>query len=544
MPVIQIARIQVRRGQENQTGVPQLAGGEFGWAADTERLYIGLSKEDGGSRDDNVEILTENHLRNFFSALSPLSTTASYVYRVGTLITAEDNINEYERTIQDRLDEGDVSLENFGTIGIGGDDTAVFQYAVDNLFLNASALSGDPARTLVLPTGTIRISETIHIPKNTKIVGQGPGKTKILITSTGCHALKTVDSSSPGGNSFITFPIINSNTKPDYVHIENLTIETSSTVTASETFSFISLDCSSNSIIKNVNFKSTYSTGATTSTNNAGIDIRGLGAVTSENITIDNCTFENIYYGIKSNYDILNPQINNCKFNDLNRGIVFNDPVDPLASIGPRFARIMNNRFKNIEDEAIYAGLGNSNTSTNHISMFNQYINVGNKIIWSEVSNTGTAVIKFESEENISFNDYFNRYEVQLANAGGAIKFNKIVDGNADIFLSNNRSVDIPPGNTECVVRFPITDKEQYMVVKYNVSSSLPISRSGVLDINIGSGSDPDTSVTDNYNYVSANEGDIAWALVKDAGNKWIELRASNNDGALITIEHKTSLMS
>ena len=62
MAVIEISRIQVRRGQENQTGVPILAGGEFGWAADTEHLYIGLRREDGGARDANVRVLTENDL--------------------------------------------------------------------------------------------------------------------------------------------------------------------------------------------------------------------------------------------------------------------------------------------------------------------------------------------------------------------------------------------------------------------------------------------------------------------------------------------------
>jgi hypothetical protein len=67
MAVIEIARIQVRRGQENQTGIPLLSGGEFAWGADTENLYIGLRREDGGARDANVRILTENDLRLFSS---------------------------------------------------------------------------------------------------------------------------------------------------------------------------------------------------------------------------------------------------------------------------------------------------------------------------------------------------------------------------------------------------------------------------------------------------------------------------------------------
>ena len=150
MAVVEIARIQVRRGQENQTGVPQLAGGEFAWAADTEKLYIGLTREDGGSRDDNVEILTENHLRNFFSSLSPLSTTASYVYQVGENITINPNATvnpfqvEFERTVQARLDDNDVSILNFGDAGSGvDDDTQLIQYAHDNLFLNSLGKSYD-----------------------------------------------------------------------------------------------------------------------------------------------------------------------------------------------------------------------------------------------------------------------------------------------------------------------------------------------------------------------------------------------------------------
>ena len=42
MAVVQISRIQVRRGQSQQgSGVPQLASGEIGWAVDTRELFIG-----------------------------------------------------------------------------------------------------------------------------------------------------------------------------------------------------------------------------------------------------------------------------------------------------------------------------------------------------------------------------------------------------------------------------------------------------------------------------------------------------------------------
>ena len=42
MAVVQISKIQVRRGQKNLTGsVPQLSSAEFAWAVDTQELFIG-----------------------------------------------------------------------------------------------------------------------------------------------------------------------------------------------------------------------------------------------------------------------------------------------------------------------------------------------------------------------------------------------------------------------------------------------------------------------------------------------------------------------
>ena len=42
MAVVQISRIQIRRGRKNSgTGLPQLASGEIAWAIDTQELYIG-----------------------------------------------------------------------------------------------------------------------------------------------------------------------------------------------------------------------------------------------------------------------------------------------------------------------------------------------------------------------------------------------------------------------------------------------------------------------------------------------------------------------
>ena len=76
MAVIEIAKIRVRRGQETVTGTPVLDSGEFGWALDSQNLYIGNgSLAEGAPEVGNTRILTE-HDSNLFN----LTTGTSYVY--------------------------------------------------------------------------------------------------------------------------------------------------------------------------------------------------------------------------------------------------------------------------------------------------------------------------------------------------------------------------------------------------------------------------------------------------------------------------------
>ena len=61
MAVVQISRIQIRRGQKNQgAGLPQLASGELGWAIDTRELYIGNGAvSEGAPTVGNTKVLTQ-----------------------------------------------------------------------------------------------------------------------------------------------------------------------------------------------------------------------------------------------------------------------------------------------------------------------------------------------------------------------------------------------------------------------------------------------------------------------------------------------------
>ena len=57
MPIVQISRIQHRRGKA--TDLPQLAAGELGWVIDDQRLFIGNGTvADGAPAVGNTEIVT------------------------------------------------------------------------------------------------------------------------------------------------------------------------------------------------------------------------------------------------------------------------------------------------------------------------------------------------------------------------------------------------------------------------------------------------------------------------------------------------------
>ena len=554
MAVIEISRIQVRRGQENQTGIPTLAGGEFAWAADTEHLYIGLRREDGGARDANVRILTENDAINVFTTVD-----AAYTYRSDTdpAISAPTYGGAgFERPIREKADDI-VSIKDFGVLGVGGDDvdSALIQVAVDNLFLDPLKTISDygkySAKVLLLPAGVYNIDTAIFVPAYTTIVGEGIGKTIINLISTSSHAFQTIDSDPDNANpGRITFETgINSGpSQPNYLRIEGMTIQYSTLTDVSQCLSLISLDCSENAVIKDVKLKGNHEFGDSATSNYTGIDIRGYGSMqaSSENVLIDNCEFDGLYHDIKSNYDVISPVIQNSKFKNSVRGISFNDLKDASADTGPRYARMINNRFENIEEEGIYAGASNSTTGTNHVSMNNKFYNVGNMGGGRE-STTGTAVITFITDGNVTVNDWFDRQEWQNSNLTTAHLYNPLVDGRAAIDSVGVTSVNLPTGVQTTILRLPITGYAQHLIIKYNLFEGIPgaytVDRMGTLKVLLQSSDNPiNSNVSDEYSY-GAGEGTTEWQLYTDSVNTFYEVRLQFSGTSDATFEYQTSLM-
>jgi Pectate lyase superfamily protein/Major tropism determinant N-terminal domain len=202
MAVVQISRIQIRRGQANQgTGFPQLASGELGWAIDTQQLYIGNGAvSEGSPAVGNTRVLTQTDL----SGTSNLLQQLQHIYKVNdvSVVTGPSANSPVQRSLQNRLDDS-VSTIDFGTAGDGiTDDTAAIQRAINQLFLNATTpaysntVSGTSKRVILqMPAGQFNISSTIYIPSYASLIGAGPDKTVIyynpVSTITGATALNS-----------------------------------------------------------------------------------------------------------------------------------------------------------------------------------------------------------------------------------------------------------------------------------------------------------------------------------------------------------------
>jgi hypothetical protein len=158
--VVQISKIQVRRGQKNSnTGVPQLSSAEFAWAVDTQELYIGNgSVAEGAPEVGNTKILTEN------DNLIELASSYEFANDDPSITTTQ------ARSLQEKIDEIQVSVLDFGAVPDGStDNTQAFQNAFTALFRN---IDESYRKILLVPNGEYLFTQNLQIPSGAIIRGE------------------------------------------------------------------------------------------------------------------------------------------------------------------------------------------------------------------------------------------------------------------------------------------------------------------------------------------------------------------------------------
>ena len=394
MAVVQISRIQVRRGQKNQgSGVPQLSGGEFGWAVDSRELYIGNgSVAEGAPAVGNTKIITEH------DDLFTLANT--YTYLGGqTVQTGVTSTAPVKRTLQQRLDEL-VSVSSFGASGDGTDQTVAIQRAIDQLYINSSTKGTEQSRAqLYFPPGVYKITSTLYIPPFASIVGAGKDKTKFNVTNN-VIVFQTVNESSTPGN------YANDSSSTTLNQARQIVMKDFSVATTQTTQPVFKLQSCKMSNFENIKISGPWTTGTAITRSNAGFELNSLSTVvaTQEN-KFDHVTVDGMSVGIVSDDDVYNNHFHCSYFKNLGYGIQFgqNSSIGSQGQVtGPEKNKFGFCEFTDIDREAIAIANGKNNFSTT-----NNFERVGN--VGGTEGNAQYSVIDFAVPGNSSVEDTFTR---------------------------------------------------------------------------------------------------------------------------------------
>jgi hypothetical protein len=201
--VIQISKIQVRRGQKNSnSGIPQLSSAEFAWAVDSQELYIGNgSVLEGAPYVGNTKVLTEHD--------NILELAGSY-----TFASTDPSISlSVPRSLQSKLDEY-VSVADFGAIGDGSTDCVeAFETAFTELFRNVNT---NYKKVLIVPNGNYLFLRDLRIPSGVLLKGE---TAMGVVLNIGASNIRFIASN---GDEIANFDSTN---RPINVNISNITIQ-------------------------------------------------------------------------------------------------------------------------------------------------------------------------------------------------------------------------------------------------------------------------------------------------------------------------------
>ena len=411
-------------------------------------------------------------------------------------------------------------------------------------FLVGGNYAADARAILHIPAGTYSVNGPIYLPPYVSLSGEGPGKTLISLANSSVSLFQLVGVNPSTGNreTFVPgFTNVQSGHQPRYIHISDITVQYNTATSTAATLPLIRVDCATDTVIERCQFQGAFNVGASATSYDtyAGIEVRGQGALTTKGLIIQDCTFNNLCYGVESSYDMQDAVISNCEFDELNRGVVYCETLASGNYTGPVRTRLVQNRFNDIEREGFYVGNNGNSLATNHISSYNVFTEVGNNI--NGDSNPVTPVINFLSPGNISSGDYIDRFRSLNSGTITTSTVSLGVGGSAYVDSEVVYSSAISSA-TVTLARFPFNGSEQSLSVKYNIlKPASAIARKGELLINssILSGT-PTAEVTDTYRYTGSNDGNLVFSATLNTGTNAVVLSYTSSD-SIGTISYKYS---
>jgi hypothetical protein len=530
MPIVQISRIQHRRGK--RTDLPQLAAGELGWVVDEQRLFIGNGTvSDGAPAVGNTEIVT--------AGSSAFTTALSHTYK-GYLGDLTPITTTQQRTLQKRLDDY-VSVKDFGAVGDDSTaDVTAIQNAINEIYIDTdTTVSNDKRarRILFFPAGTYRINAALKIPPYAHLVGEGPDKT--IIRNSGNNAVMVMqdDEGNVGSN------IGNSSaTTPTQIQISNMTVR--NTVA----YGGVSLDRVTKAYFNNVKFQGSFASGGddTNGATSRGITVtQSTSVFPTNNIIFNQCQFTKFTRLVDISFDSTSIRFHNCDFSTAYYGALIGAEIDGTSTgltVGPRDVHFTNGSWSDIGQQAIWSKNSSGTVfPRNIISNGNYFAKTVANNFEGDGSIREVPVIQFDNDECTSTHDFFERSDSRESALNAAPELQGI--GIQSKAIKSQTLAD----NTSTATKindYPALAGKGLKVVYKIVRGTLD--RTGELVI---SASTNGVSYDDTYTESGSDVGvELTAALENNdstAGSETVALKfTTTNTGTAATIDYQTTILA
>ena len=513
MAVVQISRIQVRRGQKNTgTGLPQLASGELAWAVDTQELFIGNgSVAEGAPFVGNSKILTTND--------NILELFEQYQYKRAdtTIQTGDDSNYPILRSVQERLDER-VSAAEFGALGGDGtaNDTAAIQRAVNQLYLNPASVGLNQGRYILeFGPGIFKFSQTIYVPSYASIVGAGQGRTVFNYTGTGSAFEFINDTSTIGSPSVIGSSTFNN--QPKHILFRGFTLLLTQANTTG-----LKLNAVRNSVFEDIGIAGSWELTDPVEANSVGLYLNAFSSiVTCKDNLFSRVSATSFSYGVYAKQDIIGNDFHSCEFDTLYTGVSFGVGAN-LTTIGeqygPRNNSISYCTFEDILRQGIKVANGSGNISTS-----NRFVNVGN-----DGGGNSQAVyghVEFDSLSNVSVHDVFDRSsELGSGNSNDAY-IGEVLGKTHFVNLFTRQETLVQTATFIPLCRLPLGNAIGYEINYVYQSTTHTQMRSGKINISVD-GVNGTLQLSDDFDYTGTAGAELNLqieAVIEDANSDTVD---------------------
>ena len=532
MPIVQISRIQHRRGKRSD--LPQLAAGEIGWVVDEQRLFIGNGTvADGAPAVGNTEIVT--------SGSSAFTSALSHTYK-GYLGDSTPVGTSQQRSTGNRLDDY-VSVKDFGATGDDSTaDVTAIQNAIDEIYTDTDKDDTRSRRVLFFPAGTYRINAALKIPPYAHLVGEGPDKT--IIKNSGNNAVMVTqdDEGNVGAN------IGNSGaTTPTQIQISNMTVR--NTVA----YGGVSLDRVTKAYFNNVKFQGSYASGGADASTSKGVTVNQSTAVYSTtNVIFNQCQFTKFARLVDISDDSTNIRFHDCDFSTAYYGALIGAEMDGSTAgkiNGPRDVHFTSSSWSDIGQQAIYvkptagadAGVGPRNICSQGnwyaSSVANNFEGIG--------SVNEVPVIQYDNDECSSVMDFFERSDLRRSDGSSHMNAAPEIQGiGIQTKAIKSQTLADNTSSATTINEYPALAGKGLKVVYKIVRGTLD--RTGELVI---SASTNGVSYDDTYTESGSDVGVELTAALDDkdstAGSETVALKyTTTSSGTAATIDYQTTIIA